>query len=179
VCTAALHEQVEGLKNDARKYVKLDGLVELQMKSHRLERACVSLVRALDAYMQDELGMVSFARMLANPMRFAEHEQLPASEALEMMVEVGLDTVSTLLSEVEQVVQDLKTGHDNVQLSLNVAQNRLLYWQIVLQAITASCALPTFVSGACAMNLINGFPTLNITWFWLVCALSFFLLLGE
>jgi len=122
---------------------------------------------------------VSHQRIVANPMRYAElsADSFPPCEQLELMAELAVDTASTIAALCDELRREMQESHDALALHADVTQNQLYYMQIVLQCVTSACALPTFVSGMCAMNLLNGFTTLPVQWFWLVFALSVLMLL--
>jgi hypothetical protein len=182
----ALEAQFKALQRDARLVtlhpasISLDRLVDVQTRAHRLQLHAGNYLAALDGLLQDDLGMVSFVRIIANPMRFAEHavDALAPSEQMEMAVEVWLDTVSSLHADIAELVEDVQNAARSKALNLQLAQNRFIMMQVLLQSVTASCALPMFVTGTFAMNLLAGINSLSVGLFWGVCAFCLLVLVG-
>jgi magnesium transporter len=119
--------------------------------------------RAMDELLEDDedMALMNLSRLLTHPERFIQ----PVPQAIldeesdepELIVEAHLQRGHSLANALRLVQGQITSTEDYAERKSDTIRNQLLYINLLLQAVTLSVTIGSFVGAIFGMNVLNGY----------------------
>jgi Mg2+ and Co2+ transporter CorA len=123
-------------------------------------------------------ALMLFSNVVKNPERYCEDaledEWITDHHEIEMVVEAYIRQFESVIHDIQFLLDQVVFAESNILLNLDIGRNKLLKFNMLINALTCATAIGSFLNGIFGMNLDNGMQTTdNPPLFWIIAAIFF------
>ena len=132
--------------------------------------------RALDQMLEDyeDMSLMNLSRLLTHPERFIQPVPQSVldeeSDEPELILEAHLQRGHTLNNGLRLIQGQITSTEDFAERKSDTIRNRLLYINLLLQTLSLSVAIGSFIGSIFGMNVINSYEESSNAFYYIVFA---------
>jgi magnesium transporter len=143
---------------------QVDKLLPLKNQLDEFQNGCQEIRRCFHdiLHSDDELAMLSLcakpasaAGALSRHNRNHHTEHRSAIISIELLLENYFNEIEWILSEVDNILDEVKNTEENMVLQLDLIRNRILKFELFLSISTFVISVGSLITGLFGMNLLN------------------------